>query len=241
MKGLFRMTESTNSHGQPVGRPIPNWVAPPKPPPQDIEGRTCLLQPLSLRHVRQLYEADLLDPSGRHWTYKTVGPFASEQEFAAWVAKAAVWEDRLFYAIIEQTSQRAVGLAAYLRVNPAHGCIEIGALYFSPLLQRTTAATESMYLMLRYVFDELGYRRCEWKCDRLNEPSRQAALRLGFQLEGTFRDAVVYKGRNRDTDWFAMTATDWPPVRRQLESWLNPENFDSRGQQRRPLRLFDAL
>ena len=167
----------------------------------------------------------------------SVGPFDSEQDFANWVAKVSRWEDFLFYAIVDQGSGRAIGLASYMRIVPAHGCIEIGNIYFSPLLKRTTAATESMYLMLRNVFD-LGYRRCEWKCDRLNEASRQAALRLGFRFEGTFRDAVVYKNRNRDTDWFAITATEWPGLRGQLEGWLAPANFDELGKQRRSLQEF---
>jgi RimJ/RimL family protein N-acetyltransferase len=229
---------ATNSHGQPIGAALPHWTPPAKPPQQSLAGRTCELQPLSLNHVRPLYEADLLDPTGKHWTYKTVGPFESEQDFAVWVAKVAAWDDMLFYAVISHQLQRAVGLAAYLRVTPVHGCIEIGALYFSPLMQRTTTSTESLYLMMRHVFDDLGYRRCEWKCDRLNEPSRQAALRLGFRFEGTFQDAVVYKGRSRDTDWFAITAAEWPAIRAKLESWLEPANFDEQGLQRRSLGEF---
>jgi RimJ/RimL family protein N-acetyltransferase len=228
----------TNEHGQPIGRSMAAWTPPRSPPKRELVGRTCNLQPLGLQHVRQLYETDLLDPFGKNWTYKTVGPFDSEQDFAHWVAQATSWEDQLFYTVIEATSQRAVGIAAYLNIKPHHGSIEIGALYFSPLLQQTTASTETCYLMLQNVFDELGYRRCEWKCDRLNEPSRRAALRLGFQFEGTFRDAVVYKNRNRDTDWFAMTKSDWSASCRRLENWLAPENFDQHGQQLRSLSSF---
>ncbi len=229
------MDVRTNSHGQPIGVDLEGWSPPIKPPMTKLVGRTCVLEPLSLKHVRQIYEADLLDPSGQHWTYKSVGPFESEQDFAVWVAKVSAWDDYLFYTVIERTSNRAVGIASYLRVVPEHGCAEIGAIYYSPLLQRTTAATEAMFLMLSNLFG-LGYRRCEWKCDRFNEPSRRAALRLGFQFEGTFRDAAIYKGRSRDTDWFAMTTHDWPAVQARLQDWLDPNNFDERGHQLRSLQ-----
>lgn len=196
-------------------------------------GRTCRLEPLrAAQHAAALHEANLLDVDGRGWTYLPYGPFASLDDYAAWVASVETVEDPVFFAIV---TDRPVGVASYLRIDPAMGCIEVGHLRFSPRLQRTAAATEAMYLMMKRAFEELGYRRYEWKCDALNAPSRSAAERLGFTYEGTFRQAVVSKGRNRDSAWFSIVDSEWPAIRSAFEAWLDPANFDASGMQRRPL------
>jgi len=156
-------------------------------------------------------------------------------EYSAWVRSVQSAEDPLFFAIVSRASGQPVGTASYLRIDPGMGTIEVGHLAYSPALQRTAAATEAMYLMMRRAFEELGYRRYEWKCDRFNAPSCRAAQRLGFRFEGTFRQAVVLKGRNRDNAWFSIVDGEWPAVRSALERWLEPSNFDAAGRQGRRL------
>jgi RimJ/RimL family protein N-acetyltransferase len=198
-----------------------------------MHGRFCHVVPLDpAKHGPELWEAFSLDPDARAWTYLFSGPFESETALTTWLADAASTADPLFHAIIDPTTGHPVGLAAYLRIDPTMGVIEVGHLRFSSLLQRRPAATEAMYLMLRRAFDELGYRRYEWKCDALNAPSREAAERLGFQFEGIFRQAIVAKGRNRDTAWYSIIDKDWPEIRARLEHWLRPENFGPDGIQR---------
>ena len=228
------MTIHTNELGQPIGRPLPGWTAPPLPERETMTGRFCRVEPIEERHAADLYAAHALDRNGAAWTYLPYGPFADEAEYRAWMTNACFGPDPFFYAIVD-ASGRAVGVASYLRIAPQSGCIEVGHLNFSPLLQRTPAATEAMYLMMKRAF-EWGYRRYEWKCDALNAPSRAAALRLGFRFEGIFRQATVYKGRNRDTAWYAVTDLEWPARRMEFEAWLDPANFDAAAQQRRPLR-----
>lgn len=182
-----------------------------------------------------------LDVEHRNWTYLPYGPFETFLEYAAWVEQVYAAADPLFFAILTpRVAQppldvRAAGVAAYLRIAPDAGSIEVGHINFSPRLQRTAAATEAMYLMMKHAF-ERGYRRYEWKCDALNAPSRAAAERLGLQYEGTFRQATVYKGRNRDSAWYAAIDREWPTLRAAFERWLSPENFDANGQQRSKLR-----
>jgi RimJ/RimL family protein N-acetyltransferase len=178
-----------------------------------------------------LFEANALDADGRNWTYLFVGPFPDFAEYRAWVESQCKSSDPLFYAVVDSALGRATGVASYLRIAPAAGSIEVGHINFSPLLQRTRAATEAMYLMMRHAF-ELGYRRYEWKCDSLNAPSRAAALRLGLSYEGIFRQAIVVKGRSRDTAWFAAIDQEWPELKNAFERWLDPENFDNEGRQR---------
>ncbi len=203
-----------------------------------MEGQYCRLEPLDPdRHAVPLFEADQLAPTAADWTYLPYGPFPTLADYLTWMRATSLGSDPLFFAIIELTTNRPVGLAAYLRITPAAGTIEIGHLHYSPLLQRTRAATEAMYLMMRLAFD-LGYRRYEWKCDALNAPSRAAAERLGFKYEGTFRQVAVYKGRNRDTAWFSMIDTEWPTIRVAMEKWLSADNFDSTGNQRTRLQDF---
>jgi len=226
----------TNHLGQPVGEPLPDWTPKPRPSRTPIEGRLCRVEPLKAsRHAQELYEAHALDVEGRNWTYLPYGPFGSTDEVAEWIRSVESSEDPLFFAIIDLSTERAVGWASYLRIEPAMGSIEVGHLAYSPLLQRRPAATEAMYLMMRRAFDELGYRRYEWKCNSLNAPSWNAAERLGFQYEGTFRQAWVQKGRNRDQAWFSIIDREWPGVRWALEHWLDPSNFDEAGGQRRRL------
>ena len=155
--------------------------------------------------------------------------------FREYLAKAAASSDPFHYAVIDRASGKAVGTFALMRIEPAHGVIEVGSVTFSPRLKQTPLSTEAQYLLMRYVFDDLGYRRYEWKCDSLNAASRAAALRYGFQFEGIFRQAVVYKGRSRDTAWFSMLDGEWPAIKRGFEQWLDPRNFDAAGAQRRKL------
>jgi len=221
--------------GRPVGPPLPDWEPRPRPAREPIAGRYCRLEPLDVeRHAGQLFEAFAQDESGIGWTYLPAGPFASIDTFRTWIEQASLSVDPLFFAILDAEG-RAVGVASYLRINPEMGSIEVGYIHFSPLLQRTRAATEAMYLMARVAFDVLGYRRYEWKCDDLNAPSRRAAERLGFVYEGTFRKDRIYKGRSRDTAWYSIVDDEWPRVRAALEGWLDPSNFDERDVQKAPL------
>jgi RimJ/RimL family protein N-acetyltransferase len=169
------------------------------------------------------------------WTYLSSGPFTSSAELRSWVEARQDSEDPLFFAVVDASTARAAGVSSYLRIEPAHGVVEVGHLAFAPQLQRTRVATEAMYLMMKHVFD-IGYRRCEWKCDALNAPSRRAAERLGFTFEGIFRQAIVYKGRNRDTAWYSVIDSEWPVLETSFRAWLDPDNFDADGRQRRRLR-----
>jgi RimJ/RimL family protein N-acetyltransferase len=205
-----------------------------------MRGRLCRLEPLEpARHAADLYSALAQDATGALWTYLPYGPFASHQAYREWLDAGAGGEDPLFYAILDAGSGKAVGLAAYLRITPSAGSIEVGHLQFSPALQRTALATEAMYLMMKHAF-ELGYRRYEWKCDSLNAKSRAAAERLGFTFEGIWRQAVVVKGRNRDTAWYSTLDGEWPALRLAFERWLDPGNFDGAGRQREPLSALTA-
>ena len=235
------MSYSTLNHlGQPIGLALEGWAAPPRPPRRQLQGRYCHVEPLDpARHTEDLYEATAADVEGRIWTYLSSGPFASRAEFRKWGESAATSEDTLFYAIVDEAAGRAAGVASYLRVAPAVGSIEVGNICYPPRLQRTTAATEAMVLLMRNVF-ELGYRRYEWKCDRLNAPSIAAAERLGFTFEGVFRQATIYRGRNRDTAWFAIVDRDWEALKARYERWLDPGNFDAAGTQRESLSAFTA-
>lgn len=219
----------------PIGPPVPGWSTRPWPPRAPLEGRYCRLEPVSVeRHADALFDANALDREGRMWTYLFSGPYRDRAEYHAYLHKCETSEDPRFFAIVDAHLGHATGLGSYLRIEPAHGVIEVGHLAFSPLLQRTPAATEAMYLMMRQAF-ELGYRRYEWKCDSLNAASRRAAERLGFSFEGIFHQAIVYKGRSRDTAWYAIIDRDWPAIDAAFRRWLDPENFDADGKQRRPL------
>ncbi|MCD5363502.1 GNAT family N-acetyltransferase [Chromobacterium aquaticum] len=224
---------SRNALGQMVGLPVTDWQPAAWPPRRSLSGRFCRLEPLdAASHGPALFAAMAADE--RNWTYLSYGPFAVYQDYQDWLAAQQAKPDPHFYAIVDGATDLAVGVAAYLRIDPAMGCIELGHLNFSPALQRRPAATEAMYLLMRQAF-ELGYRRYEWKCDTLNLPSRQAAERLGFRFEGLFRQAMVYKGRNRDTAWFSILDSEWPALRQGMERWLAPDNFDAAGRQLRTL------
>jgi RimJ/RimL family protein N-acetyltransferase len=224
-----------NEWGQAIGPALPDWVVPPAPTRTALHGRFCRLEPLEpKRHGPALFEEHAADADPRRWTYLPYGPFSTQASYAAWLDEVCAQNDPLFFAIVDPETHRALGLAAYLRITPASGTIEVGHLNFSSHLQRTPAATEAMVLMMKHAF-ELGYRRYEWKCDTLNLPSRAAAQRLGLSFEGVFRNATVYKGRSRDTAWYAAIDTEWPELERAFASWLAPENFDDSGRQR--LRL----
>jgi len=230
------VTVRTNELGQPIGEPVPGWTGRPRPPLTPMAGRTCRTEPLDpARHGADLWQAVQLDKDGRNWTYLAYGPFAAERDYRAWLDSVAGKDDPQFHAILEAKTGRAVGVASYLRIDPPVGVIEVGHIHYSPALQRTPLATEVMYLMMARVFDELGYRRYEWKCDSLNAPSRRAAERFGFTYEGIFRQATLYKGRNRDTAWYAMTDKDWPRVKAGYRAWLAADNFDQDGRQKRKL------
>jgi RimJ/RimL family protein N-acetyltransferase len=224
--------DERNAFGQPLGWRVDGWTTPPRPPLEAMTGRTCRVEPLSVdRHAADLHAANRRDADGRNWTYLPYGPFDTLEAYIAWVTSVVAATDPQFHALIDLASGKAVGVASYLRIDPGAGSIEVGHINYSPLLQRTIAATEAMYLMMKRAFD-LGYRRYEWKCNALNAPSRTAAQRYGFSYEGIFRQARVDKGRNRDTAWYAMVDKEWPQIDGAFRRWLDPSNFDRQGRQR---------
>jgi RimJ/RimL family protein N-acetyltransferase len=224
-----------NELGQPIGPDIGSWTPPEPPRVTVLEGRWTRLERLDVaRHAPDLWQQYSADEEGRMWTYLPFGPFADEAELTSAVTTLDTERDLRFYAVVDPTDDVALGLMAYLRIDPPAGSIEVGAVMFSPRLQRTRLATEALFLMADHVFT-LGYRRFEWKCDALNGPSRRAAERFGFTFEGIFRQATVYKQRSRDTAWFSMLDHEWPDRREGYCAWLAEDNFDPAGQQRRPL------
>ncbi|MHB1690358.1 MAG: GNAT family N-acetyltransferase [Thiomonas sp.] len=219
----------------PLGPVVSAWKPPPSPAHTPLAGLRARLEPLDMAdHAVSLHAANAEDSAGRMWTYLPYGPFADAAAYADWVRESQASRDPLFFAIVAAATGQASGVAAYLRIDPNNGCIEIGHLAFAPRLQRTPAATEALFLMLDHAF-ALGYRRVEWKCNALNAPSRRAAPRLGFSFEGLFRQAAVVKGRNRDTAWYAMLDREWPALRRAYVQWLDAANFDAQGRQRQAL------
>ena len=234
------MTSHTNPLGQPIGSPVPGWTARSAPAREALEGRWCRLEPLDPeRHAASLFAANRHDVEGRNWTYLPYGPFDTLSAYRAWLEPASRGSDPLFYAVLGGRGDGATGVASFLRIDPGHGSIEVGHINFSPLLQRTPAATEAMFLMMEHAF-ERGYRRYEWKCNALNAASRRAAQRLGLSFEGVFRQAGVVKGCNRDTAWYAAIDREWPALRDAFRRWLDPVNFDAQGQQRTSLSELTA-
>lgn len=230
--------QRVNEYGQPIGPDVVGWTPRPLPPLTPMVGRYTRIEPLDVdRHAADLYAAFSSADDGRDWTYMYTGPYPSFDGFVEWARGAATSTDQVHVAIVDLTSGTAVGSASYLRMDPTHGAIEVGNIAYSPALQRSALATEAMFLMMQRVFDELGYRRYEWKCDHLNARSRAAAIRYGYTFEGIFRQAVVYKGRSRDTAWFAIIDREWPALREAYQQWLDPANFDADGNQR--VRLSD--
>jgi RimJ/RimL family protein N-acetyltransferase len=222
---------TTNDLGQRLGRPV-DWSPRPRPEPVALEGRGVRLEPIGSDHVDDLYAALCREDDERLWTYLFWERPRDRDELAAIVEAGMAEPGQVMLAIVPVETGRAAGFCSLMRIDPAMGSVEVGGIAYGRQLQRSRAATEAMYLLMRHVFEDLGYRRYEWKCDSLNEPSRRAAIRLGFIWEGRFRNAVVYKGRNRDTDWFSVTDREWPRVRSALEAWLDDRNFDAAGRQR---------
>lgn len=221
-----------NAYGQPVGEPVPGWRARPLPLGVTLQGRHCRLEPLNLaRHAAGLFRAYAQASDGRDWTYLAYGPFPDEAAWRAHAERLAGSADPLHFAVIGAETGEPLGTLALMRADATNGVIEVGHVVFSPALQGSAASTEAQFLLMAHVFETLRYRRYEWKCDSLNAPSRRAATRLGFTLEGIFRQAVIYKGRNRDTAWYSVTDGEWPRLRRAFRLWLAPENFDPQGRQ----------
>jgi RimJ/RimL family protein N-acetyltransferase len=227
------MTTPSEPHpvtGQPVGLPVANTAPAPRPGPAILKGRYGRLEKLRPQHARDLWA--VFAGQDQIWTYIAAdGPFASFEGFAPLLAGRAAAVDPYAYAIIDP-AERAVGYVTLLRIVPEHRVIEVGHVLYSPALQRTPLGTETQYLLARYVFDTLGYRRYEWKCDALNAASRRAALRYGFVYEGTFRQYMIAKGRNRDNAWYSMLDSEWPARKANFERWLAPDNFDAEGRQK---------
>jgi len=218
----------------PEHNPLSRWHSRPLPGPETHEGRYVRLVPLSA----ESHTADLWDGVQGHdevWDYLADGPYAAEADLAAAIEQKAAGTVAVFLAIVPKSSGRAEGYASYMRIDPANGVLEVGNILMAPTLQKTTAATEAMYLMARHVFEDLGYRRYEWKCNADNAPSRRAALRYGFTFEGIFWQHMIVKGQNRDTAWFSMLDSEWPARRVAFEAWLDPANFDGQGRQRQTL------
>lgn len=225
-----------DSNGNPVGLPVPSLEPAERPDSTVLIGGRVRIERLSAEdHAHDLFVALTTDPHPSLWTYMPQGPFESERDLTAWILGVEQSTDPLYYVIVDGETNRAIGIAAYLRIDTLNRTIEVGWLTFSSQLRRSTLATEAMHLMARHAF-ELGFRRYEWKCNALNAPSISAAERLGFSFEGVFRNAVIVKGHNRDTAWFAITDSDWPAVAAAHQHWLMPENFDNSGKQRTSLR-----
>ncbi|WP_120497721.1 GNAT family N-acetyltransferase [Kiloniella sp. EL199] len=223
---------SKNSLGQPIGPIVQNWTEPQRPTFMMIAGRYCKIERLDpLRHTEDLFEANSLCKEDQIWTYLAYGPFDKLETYREWITDMSAKDDPLFYAIVDKKTNKALGVASYLRITPTAGSIEVGHINFSPALQKTVMATEAMYLMMHHVFVELGYRRYEWKCNALNEGSKVAAKRLGFTYEGTFRQSDIVKGRNRDTAWFSILDSEWPIMEQAFTRWLIEDNFTVGGKQ----------
>lgn len=203
-----------------------------QPPRTSFSGRVVHLEPLDPRHTDDLYEGVAQPEHAALWTYIPREPCKDKASFSELIASLSESNDAVFYAIILESTQKAVGFFSLMRIDLPNRVVEVGFVVFSPFLQRTTAATEAFYLLARAVFEDLGYRRFEWKCDNMNAPSKRAAARFGFSPEGTFRQHLIVKGRNRDTAWFSILDSEWPALRVSFEKWLDPGNFDDGGKQR---------
>ena len=220
---------------QPVGEPVDATPAA-RPQRSPLHGRYVDVVPVDAEaHGDALYQAATGPGTESIWTYLSIGPWADRASFRSWLVQYARSQDPFPYALVDKARGSAAGMATYMRIEPTHRVIEVGGIWFTPALQRTRAATEAMYLMAKNAFEVLRYRRYEWKCNAFNEPSRRAALRLGFTYEGLFRQHMIARGRNRDTAWFSMLDAEWPARREAFERWLAPENFDADGRQRRRL------
>jgi RimJ/RimL family protein N-acetyltransferase len=210
--------------------------SPARPPERVVlDGRHVRLEPIGLQHVADLYRA--AENQEQRFTYLFEGAPLSEHAMAEWVARAVAKDDPMYFAVIDKSTGKAEGRQALMRITPEHGVIEVGGIYWGPRMARSRVATEALFLHARYAFDDLGYRRFEWKCNDRNEPSKAAALRFGFTFEGVFRQHMIVKGQSRDTAWFAMLDGEWPAIKAAFERWLDPGNFDSAGMQKTRLRI----
>ena len=225
-----------NPSSRPIGPEVDTAPAA-RPGPVRLEGRYCAVEKLDpARHGAALWEGIKSDDAV--WDYMGYGPFSDPTSFRRWLEERAALLDPYSYAVVDNATGQGTGIVTLMEIRPSARVIEVGNIVYAPRLQRTPAATEVQYLAARYVFDELGYRRYEWKCNALNEPSKRAALRLGFTYEGTFRQHMIVKGRNRDTAWYAMMDGEWPAVRAAFEPWLDPSNFEAAGKQKISLADF---
>ena len=218
-----------------TGYPVSPEQATLPSPSATLEGERVVLMPFNLdRDARALYTLFATSDNSDNWVYLPYGPFASEKEFVSWCQSTCTANDPFFYTIFD-LNNRPLGLSSFLRIDAVNRVIEVGHIHYSKILQGTAMGTEAQYLLMKYAFEQLGYRRYEWKCDALNNASRRAALRLGFSYEGTFRQHLVYKSRNRDTSWFSLLDNEWSNNKAVLESWLDTQNFDKSGLQLRSL------
>lgn len=225
------VTTYTNELGQAVGFPIPDWTPPEGPAREILAGRVCRVEPLRIEdHAAALFEAFAAEGAKLGWSYLPYGPFGTREEFEDWIRATCLSDDPMFFAFVDVTSEKAVGLASYLNINRTYGTIEVGHVHFAPAMQRSRIASEAMYLMMRHAF-EAGYRRYEWKCNMLNARSRAAAQRFGFSYEGIFRQHMVVRGENRDSAWYACIDGEWPALKMAFETWLDDANFDADGEQ----------
>ena len=214
---------------------LSSWTPRPRPERIVLQGRYVRLEPLDLaRHSDDLFEASQATHSAERFRYLFEEAASDRASFDAWVEKSAASDDPLFFAVVDQTTNKAVGRQTLMRIDPVHGVAEIGNIYWGADLSRKPGATEAMYLFAKTIFD-LGYRRYEWKCNNNNEPSKRAAERFGFTFEGVFRQHMIQKGNNRDTAWFSMLDSEWPALKAAYDAWLDPSNFDAAGKQKRKL------
>ncbi len=227
--------QNINQWGQPIGPALDNWQPRPFPEKVTLKGQYCYLEPLNQSHGPALFEAHQQAEDTRAWTYLPNEAPKNQGEYFAQLEAMIASRDPLFFTVIDIQSGQPVGTLSLMRIDPKNGVLEVGHVHFSPVLQRSPLSTEAQWLLMKYTFDKLGYRRYEWKCDALNQPSRQAAARLGFQFEGIFRQAVIYKGRSRDTAWFSIIDSEWPQLNLAFREWLSPANFDDNGRQRHSL------
>jgi len=222
-----------------VSKDLKNWTPRPRPERKLLEGQYVRLEPLSAaRHGDGLYEAATAGNADERFLWLGEYTPESRDAFQPWLERVEASEDPLYFAVIDKATGKVAGRQTLMRIDAANGVIEIGHIHWGPLVQRKPAATEAHYLFMRYIFDELGYRRWEWKCNDRNEPSKRAALRFGFKPEGVFRQAMVIKGENRDTAWFSIIDKEWPTLKKAYDGWLHPSNFDSDGVQKRRLEEF---
>ena len=226
-----------NEYGQMIGESMEGYTPGELPAINLLEGRYARIEALSVeKHAEDLLTVYGPDTPQEMWTYLFQESVADLEELVSLLNQMLARKGRFYYAIVDKESGKALGTFSLMRIDPANRVIEVGAVTYSPALQKTRMATEAQYLLARYVFEDLGYRRYEWKCDALNQASRKAAERLGFTYEGCFRQAVVYKGRTRDTDWLSIIDQEWPAIKERFEAWLDPTNFEANGQQKQSLR-----